>query len=305
MNSKYYSKDLNHIKSTIMIIAASILWGIIGLFTRPLYSEGFTAIQLTAARCVISALFLLFFTLFFDKHKLDIRLRDTGYFIGTGIFSIIFFNICYFITIQLSTLSVASILLYTAPYFTVIISYFLFHEPLTRYKILSILLSFTGCVLIAGLDHMHSSTVQMLAVITGIGSGIGYSLFTILSHMILKKYSPITVNVYTFIFASICILPAANINSCINLIKGNHQILYNLLSLGIISTAIPFLLYTKGLQYMETGKASILAFIEPLVASLIGSAIFKETFTFKNLAGIFLIVISVLLLNIKFKDKYE
>lgn len=69
--------------------------------------------------------------------------------------------------------------------------------------------------------------------------------------------------------------------------------------LSTVSTIIPFVCYTKGLKEMEAGKASIMAFIEPLVATLCGIAVFHEKVALTSVIGIAMIFISVVILNVK------
>ena len=158
----------------LLIIIAASSWGIIGIFSRNLANLGVNSIQITAFRCFITALCLLIYLLLKDKDKLKIDYKDSWYFIGTGIFSIMFFNICYFITIQLTTLSIASILLYTAPYFVIIMSSILFQEKITSKKAMALFLAFTGCVLTTGIVG-GKMNITTLGILTGLGSGIGYA----------------------------------------------------------------------------------------------------------------------------------
>lgn len=283
----------------MLIILAGICWGIIGVFSRNLSGEGFNSIQITASRCLVTAICLALFLFVQDRDKLKIQIKDLWIFLGTGICSIVFFNICYFTTIKLATLSMASILLYTAPCFVMIMSAFLFHEKITLRKISALILAFGGCILITGIMGIGGGKVSGWAILSGLGSGIGYALYSIFGSIALKKYHPFTVTAYTFIVASLSLLPFSNGFALVSIISGNEAILLNILLLGILSTLVPFLLYTKGLEHMEAGKASVMAFIEPMVATMVGILIFKEGLTFQNISGIFLIFLSVLILNLK------
>lgn len=76
------------------------------------------------------------------------------------------------------------------------------------------------------------------------------------------------------------------------------KILFTGIGLGLISTLMPFILYTSGLKYVEAGKASVLAFAEPMVAAAAGIVIFNEELNIKNVCGILLIFFAIVLLNI-------
>ena len=71
-----------------------------------------------------------------------------------------------------------------------------------------------------------------------------------------------------------------------------------MLALSLVSTVLPFVCYTTGLAHMETGKASIMAFIEPMVSLLIGVLVFGEVLTLLNVFGVVMILCAVVLLNL-------
>jgi len=75
--------------------------------------------------------------------------------------------------------------------------------------------------------------------------------------------------------------------------------------MAVVNTVIPYITYTAALKNIEGGKALIIATLEPVVATVIGVAVFKESLNIGNLFGIFLVLGSVILLNIKMRDKNE
>ncbi|WP_143702783.1 DMT family transporter [Methanocorpusculum labreanum] len=280
-----------------LIILAAVCWGTIGIFTRELQAAGFTSVQITAARCAVTALCLVMGLLFTDRDKLKIVPKDIWMFIGTGLLSIVFFNICYFTSIQYLTLSMASVLLYTAPFFVMLMSLFLFHEKMTIQKGIALILAFSGCVLTAGIVGDQINSITEIGILIGLGSGFGYALYTIFGRVALKKYHPITITTYTFLIAAIGILPFCDVGNMVQLSLGNTGILPYILILSIVCTVLPYFLYTKGLKHVEGGKASVMAFVEPMVATLIGIFLFHEQMTLLNMTGVVLIFAAIVLLN--------
>ena len=69
------------------------------------------------------------------------------------------------------------------------------------------------------------------------------------------------------------------------------------LALGLVSTFFPFVSYTLGLRQMEAGKASVLAFSEPMVAAVAGIVVFGEMLRVENVLGILLIFTALVVLN--------
>lgn len=283
------------------IILAGICWGIIGIFSRNLSLVGFTSVQITTVRCLVTAICLLCYIFIFDKKKITIQLKDIWIFFGTGVCSIVFFNICYFITVEQVTLSVAAILLYMAPSMVMIMSLVIFREKITPHKIVALCLAFVGCIFMTGVLGTSNIKIAPVNILIGLGSGFGYALYSIFGKIALKKYHPLTVTAYTFLVASVCLVPFSGVGDVIFHQGVTSKTIINVLLLGVISTLAPFILYTKGLEQMEAGRASIMAFVEPMVATLVGIIVFGEAISISNGLGILLIFSSILLLNLKLK----
>ncbi|MCQ2363879.1 MAG: DMT family transporter, partial [Acidaminococcaceae bacterium] len=67
--------------------------------------------------------------------------------------------------------------------------------------------------------------------------------------------------------------------------------------LVVFSTVLPYVFYTKGLAKVEAGKASIMASLEPVVASLVGVVVFSEPVSIVMLVGIALVLSGVAILG--------
>lgn len=285
------------------ILIAGGLWGIIGLFSSALAEGGFSPIEITFVRSAVAAMGLWIYLLTFRRKLIRIELKDIWMFLGTGILSIVFFNIMYFMTIQLSTLSIAAILLYTAPCFVMVMSVIFFHEKLTGAKAAALICAFTGCVFTTGaVDAVISGeglgNITGLGIVTGICSGIGYALYTIFGNAALKKYRSETVTAYTFLIASVSLMPFCLNTELLDRL-GSLSMAGNTLGIGLLSTLTPFCFYTIGLKYTEPGKASVMAFVEPMVATLVGIFVLKQGITFTGIVGILLIFVSIVILNLK------
>lgn len=255
--------------------------------------------QVVAIRVSFSAITLVIYLLLKDKKLLKINLKDIPLFIGTGVGSIIFFNYCYFEAIKIiGGSAVPALLLYTAPIFVMIISLFLFKEKITKEKTLSLVMTFIGLILVTG-AFSGSEKISFIALLLGLGSGLGYALYSIFGKFLVDKYSAITITTYTFIVASIFAIPFSRVVQDFNLILSINGI-SSAIALAVFSTVLPFLFYTKGLNEMEAGKASILATVEPFVATIVGVIFFKETMSVIKIIGMLMILLAIVILNINF-----
>lgn len=282
--------------SYLYIIFGAILWGTIGVFVRSLQAYGFSAFEIVAIRVIAAGLILLSLVLFKDRSLLKIKLTDTKYFIGTGIFSIVFFNWCYFTTMRELSLSVAVVLLYTAPAFVAIISRFVFKEPLNKTKLSALFIMILGCYLVAGGLSAQEVTVSGYGLLVGLGSGLGYALYSIFGKLASKKYSSLTITTYTFIFASLIMIPFGGLYENVELLL-NTRVLLTGFTLGLIPTTLAYLLYTAGLSKVETGQAAIIANVEPVAAMIIGVGIYGDKLTVWQIVGSILILSAAVLVQ--------
>ena len=287
-------------KAYLFIIVSAIFWGLIGLFVKTLVSQGFTSMQIVAIRAVVSAIIMagILCKLGFEHFK--INPTTIAPLIGMGVVSLTFSNYCYFNCIKLSSLAVAALLLYTAPIFVMLMSLVLFRESFTPAKGIALAATFIGCAFITGAFDSEVS-LSLQGIIFGLGSGIGYALYSIFGKYAIRHYSTLTITTYAFIFASISSIPLANFTSASLANLFTSQSILAALGLAALSTVIPYWLYTLGLEQVEAGRASILATVEPLVAALVGITLFNEPITTNKLLGTILICSSIVLLNLPSK----
>lgn len=278
---------------SMFAILAGVLWGIISIFLKGLYSAGFSALQVMFFRGFISSVFMAVFLFIKDKSLLKFAIKDIWMFLGTGVISLTFFSLCYFYTILESGASVAVILLYTSPIFVLLMSVLFFKEKITFVKIVALILTFAGCVLVSGVGS--GSGLSAKGFFIGLCAGFGYALYSIFSRLALKKYDYLTVTFYTFLFSAISIIPFCSISAIPTLIDSKTILLS--CGIAVLCTVLPYIFYTIGLSGLETGKAAILVTVEPLVATIIGFLLWKEDFSVIKLIGILAILGAVLLLG--------
>ena len=286
-----------------LIILAGCFWGSMGIFVRKLTSYGFTSVQIVALRLTVAAVIFCLILLIKEPAGFKIRPKDIPLFLGLGLGSILFFTVCYFTAITMMPLSTAAILLYTSPIWIMLMSALFFREKITGRKAAALALAFAGCVLVSGIS---GEGISLKGFLIGLGAGFGYGLYSILGTVALRRYSPYTVTAYTFIIAAagsfaVC-RPGDMLSKFARADNTAWLFLFCCLT-ALVTAVIPFLAYTRGLAGTEPGKAGILATIEPVVAAVIGITVFSEKLTALSAAGIALVLLAVVILNIKGKTK--
>ena len=252
-------------RAIFLVLLAGSLWGCIGLFSRTLSALGVgpetIVILRNAGACVVLAVLFLVY----DRSIFRIQLRHFPIFLGTGIVSILFFALFW-------------------------------REKITKQKLLALIIAFFGCCCVAGLLG-GSLAVTPKGLLLGIGSGLFYSSYTLFGRVALSHYPPFTVTFYTFLVAGIGSLFLIRPQE-LAIVTGSGRGLLLALGLILISTVLPYLFYTKGLNDLgDGGKASILASVEPVVASLVGILVFGEPMGIGTLVGLVCILVSIYILR--------
>jgi len=282
-------------KAFIYIIVAGILWGTSGLFASALSSYGFSSLQMTAMRGLVSFLCMLGYVLVKDRSLLRVKPTDLLFFIGNGLalFSTAFL---YYTTMQATSVATAVVLMYTMPILVMIYSVIFFKERLTRMKLCATAMMLIGCCLVSGIVGGFRANVW--GILLGLLSGITYSVYSILTKTEFRRgASPVTTSLYGFGFMSII---ALSICRPIEIIERtvSPKVFLLLIGLGVITFVIPYFLYTLSLKYLPAGTASALSIVEPMAATVFGMLFLNQIPDVFAGAGIILIILAVFLLGV-------
>ena len=162
---------------------------------------------------------------------------------------------------------------------------------------LVLLVAFIGCVFVSGVAT-GGGDLSVKGILVGLGAGFGYALYSIFGRYALQRgYSSMTITFYTFLFASLATVFLVDVPSIINIVETQPVLSVYAVFMILLVTLFPYLCYTKGLSGMENGTASVIASIEPVVATILGILIYKEEMTFESAFGMILVLGSIVMLN--------
>lgn len=291
------------VKGTLCALIAGIVWGTMSIFVENLKDSGISTMAIVFLRTTITVVFLSLCIAIFKRELFKIRLKDIWIFLGNGILSLVLFTFCYFNSIVKSSAAIAAVLLYTAPVFVMLLSLIVFKEKLTKTKISACAIAILGCVLTSGLLDSKAN-ISIEGILFGLGSGFCYALYSIFTLFAIKRgYNALTIILYSFLFAALSSMPFASLSSTLPIIFSNKEALLYTVGMGFVTAVIPYFLYTTALNNIEASKASIIASIELVVASLIGFFIFKQDLSLLAILGIILVLLSIVILNVNLKKR--
>lgn len=280
--------------SYAFVILGAVCWGFIGVFNRLLASAGVDMNNRVFVRNFFSFLLLTLVFAAFRRDVFHVKPRDLPIFMGSGLLSILALSWVYFNCQMECSLAVAAILLYLAPSMVVVMSAILWKSPITRRKVAALLLALLGCALVSGVIG-GELTGTPRGLLFGVASAFCYATYTIFAHYGLARYDIYTMIYWTFFFAGLGSLLFLDWNALVPALATPRGV-GGAVGLVLVATVLPYLFYTKGLEGVESGKASIIANVEPVVAALLGVVLFHERLSVWVLLGIVCVLGGVVLL---------
>lgn len=280
--------------SYLYVILGAACWGFIGLFNRMLGEAGVSVWNRVFIRNFISLVLLTVVFALFHRQVFRIRLKHLPIFLAAGLISVLCLAITYFNCQMRCSLAVAGILLYLAPSFVVLASVVLWKTPLTKGKIAALCVSLLGCVMVSGIFG-GDMTASWAGIGLGVVSGMCYASYTVFSHYGLAHYESYTMIYWTFLVAGLGSVFFADIPALLPVFRQPQGIIGGI-CVVVVATVLPYIFYTKGLEGVESGKASIIANVEPVVAALTGVVFFHETLSIWTLLGVACVLGGVILL---------
>jgi len=294
----------NYMVSASMVIASAVLWGLYGTFVTVLSSMGLSGNALVFLRMFATCVPVGILIGATDRSAFRVRPSDVPLFIANGLLSLLFFTSCYTAAIKVTKIATAAALLYTAPAIVMVLSAILFGERMTARKVLCCLLAVVGCAFASGIGGVlfagggAAGFITPAGLLLGLGAGLGYALYSIFSRIILNRgYSVYTNVFYSFGVAMIGFFVLACLDGSIGQVFENPARTALALLCGLLTGSLAYVLYTTGMKGMETSRAAQLTTIEPVTAALLGSFLFHQPLSGWEIAGIVMVVASVVLMN--------
>ncbi|MEA1939803.1 MAG: EamA family transporter [Candidatus Caldatribacteriota bacterium] len=294
-----------HTKGYLMVATAASIWGTVGIQVKILFDYNISLQSIVFWRMFFAFFILLVFIYFTNKKRLIIDKKGLLYLALMGLFSQLFFNLCYFSCIHKTTISTAVTLLYSAPIFIAVMARIFYKELFTPLKTLSLFICIGGCFLAATGGSIAILKLNLIGVLLGLGAGFNFSLVTIISKAIIHKYHQLTIIIYALGFGILFYLPFSR---PLAIFQQNLPLLIWALIVffGIITTAVAYGLYVTGISYgIEVSRAGIVSTLELVVAVILSYLVYGENIWGWKLVGILMIVFSVSMVQLKLNNKIK
>ena len=251
---------------------------------------------------VIGGSILFFLTyLFFVKER--VKKKDFFRLMLCGLFGVAINQLFFFEGLNLTTPINAAIIMTISPVLVIITSAIIIKEKITVRKIIGIILGLIGaCILILNSGDISFENDFFTGNILVLINATSYAIYLVLVKTLMKRYNPITVMFYVFIFGLIFVLPfGIDEIQKIDLTTFNEQIYLKIGFVVICTTFIAYMFNAFALKSLNPSVVSVYIYLQPLLASLIAIALNSDSLSLVKIFSAIFIFSAVFLVSIPSK----
>jgi drug/metabolite transporter, DME family len=254
-------------RAVLLVLVAAVLWGGLGIFGRYAMAAGLHPLEIAFWRAALGGML-------FASHAAVTRAtwptgRDLGMTAAFGLVGVSLFYGAYQFAIRAGGASLACVLLYTAPAFVAVMAWRLLREPLGPREWVGVAQTVGGVALISA-GGAPVAAVGPAAVTYGLLSGFAYSLYYLFGKLFFGRYEPASLYAVALPIGALGLFPFVRFSA-----QTVHAWLW-LAAIVVLSTYLALLAYSAGLQGLPATRASVIAALEPVVASGLAAALFGE-----------------------------
>ncbi len=288
-------------KGIVCTLLGGICWGFSGTCGQYLFTyKNIEAGWLTMVRMILAGLILISICIAKkDKNLVEIwkNKRDILRLLAFSLCGILVSQYTYLTAIYYSNAGTATVLQYLNPIMIMLLVCFATRKLPNKIEATCIVLSVAGTFLIATHGNINTLSISPQGLFWGILSAVGAVLYSLIPGKIVLRWGTMLVTGYAMLIGGISF----------GILSGywKKEITYDMgtilgvLAITIIGTAMAYTLYMKGISEVGAVKASMLASVEPVAATLFSIVWMKTPFAFIDLIGFVLILTTVFLLSKK------
>lgn len=295
-------------KGYIIAIIGITVWSTTGIFIDYLVTHyHMPALLLALWRNMLVCVALIPALFFTCRSLLYMDRSQIRFYVFYG-FILAVFNSIWTLSVKANGAAVATVLAYSSAGFTAILALWLFKEKLGIPKIVAVILSLGGCVLVSNAYRPEMWKLNPLAVSTGLLSGLLFAAYTLIGKEVARRnINAWTSMLYSFAFASVFILVFNLFPALPGTPSSYKELLPDLpvtgwivlIILSFIPTLLGFGLYNMSMNYLPASITNLLATLEPAMTAAEAYIFLDERMTEIQIIGSLIILSAVLIVQLE------
>ena len=279
----------------LAVLLATACWGTSGIWVEFIVeASGISALPLAFWRDLATFLVLFVGLLVLHPSSLRIEKRDLKWLVGLG-GSLGIFHVFWNLGVLLNGPAVATVQQAAMPAIVAIVAALIWREPLTVPKILAIILTFVGTVLVSDLDVLGRADLTLSGFLVGLGIPITYAGWNLFGKRVRGDYNPATTLTYGFGFGALVLLPFQFFRPQPWPVSGEAALWFA--GLIGVATVLAFISYTFALGRLQASVASILAMAEIPIVAVYAYVLLGDAMSPDQIVGALLVIAGVLMLS--------
>ncbi len=282
--------SLDKIKGHLAVIVANIFFGLNVPLTKDLMSCWLTPIEYIITRVGLATAIFWLIGYFLPKENInrkDIMLLGVG-----GLFGVVGAQYLVAISLEYTSPLYFSLMSAMSPMIVMWLAFFFLHEPVSRKKVIGVIIGIAG----AGVLLLNADTEggNFMGIFIAFASVTSYALYLIIIKTVAEKYSPVTQMKWTYLSASIVLIPLALVELPEQSEFFRTATWMQYCEIGFIvifSTVVAFLLIPFGLKYLRPTTVSVYINLQQVVAASVAIMLGQDNFSWeKPVAGLLVIL---------------
>lgn len=281
--------------AVLAAIVSAACFGTMAIVVRAMYEQGAEPLQVLAWRFGVAAVLMGGYTAMKRPASLMVGRRDLARFVRLSVLGYGAASLCFFFALQYAPASIVAILLYTYPAIVVIGETLFAGAAVTGSRVGSVLLTFLGCVLVVN-PFGGGLSVRPLGIALGLGAGLAYASFSMLSHDLMRTRSRSVIMTYLFIFtAAFATIVAIVSGSTLSPATWSSSTWALLGVLVLVPTFFAIVLYLNAVRTLGASQAAILSTFEPVFTLVLAFLILQEALEPIQVVGAALVLAGVVM----------
>ena len=271
----------------LMVTLASTLFAVNGTVAKVVLQSGISSLRLTEVRCT-GALVGFFLIAVLRGNSLRMKLRELPFMLLFGVVGVALVQLFYFLAIRRLAIGVGLIIEYIAPVLIALWSRYVWQRRLPRAVWIALGVALAGLALVVEL--WQGTSLDGAGVAAALAAAVTYATYVLAGEHGVRRRNTVSLTCLGFAFAALfyaCIQPwwtfpfaqsSADI-SLLGRLADLHAPVWGLyLWVIVLGGVAPFLLYIGSLRHIPGTRASLVAMLEPVIASIVAYAWLGETF---------------------------
>jgi len=282
-------------------LVAAVLWGGMYLVSK----WGFDAIPpvtLAFLRVALGAATLLGVVRFVYPSREFSRQDWTGFgFLGVWVAVTM---VTQFVGTDLTTASEGALITVLTPIFTLVFGVIVLDEALTRRNIAGMGLAVcgTGLVLAGQYELASIGLGSLFGVLLLVVASAGWAAYTVWGKPLIRRYSALETATYSTVLAVPLIgllvpIELAVSDVALSTIPVTLSVVAAVVYLGVLSTAVAWYCWYKGLEELDAGTVAVYFFAQPVVGAALGALLLGESVGPEFVAGGVLLAVGIYLVS--------